>query len=69
MVGKSKIGLVGNVLASHVQKSAKRTDTRTCTGHVRDMSGTRPGQVLSPWCSPEGTGRGQDMSGTRECAN
>ena len=28
--------LVGNVIASHVQKSAKRTDMRTCPGHVRD---------------------------------
>jgi hypothetical protein len=58
--------LVGNVLASHVQNSAKRTDTGTCPGHVQDTSGTCPGQVPSPWCSPEGTGRGQDMSGTRE---
>ena len=30
------VDLVGNVLASHVQKSAKRTDTRTCPGHVWD---------------------------------
>ena len=30
------VPLVGNVIVSHVQKSAKRTDTRTCPGHVQE---------------------------------
>ena len=32
----------------------------------RHGTGTCPGQVPSPWCSPEGTGQGQDMSWTWE---
>ena len=50
--------LVGNVLVGDVQKCLKKTRPRTCPGHVRDTSGTRPGHWFTRRVLREDTGQG-----------